>query len=276
MFRRVAAGTNSRLTSVDHRETYGRHVLASMAPKIDVTTCLDLGCGHGDDLSIVKQVHPNAKLYGVDFGDWNTEALVRAGISPLTVDIEREPLPFEAESLDLIIANQILEHTKEIYWINHEIFRTLRVGGCLYLGVPNVLAFHNRLLGLAGIHPTCVKMVSAHVRAFSKRDTYLFYNEVAGSLLNVEEFRGSQFYPFPRGGARLLSRLFPAAAGSIFFLIRKQVAYDGQFIGRLESVPMETNFYRGPAADKLQTTDAVSAATGGRSGARAALAERTT
>jgi len=62
-----------------------------------------------------------------------------AGIKPMSVNIEAEPLPLENESVELVIANQVLEHTKEIYWINHEIFRTLKVGGHLYLGVPNVL-----------------------------------------------------------------------------------------------------------------------------------------
>ena len=133
-----------------------------------------------------------------------------------------------------------------MYWIHHEIFRCLRTGGLLYLGVPNVLSLHNRILGLFGIHPTASKMISAHVRVFSKRDTFLFYREIAGDFAAIEGFYGSQFYPFPKTIARPLASLFPAVAFSIFFLVRKKGSYDGQFIDWLSQAGLETNFHNGP------------------------------
>jgi ubiquinone/menaquinone biosynthesis C-methylase UbiE len=245
VFRSVAPGTASRLTSVDHRETYGRHVLARLAPQIPIHTCLDLGCGAGADLGIIKANHPQAQCYGVDFGDWNATALKQAGIQPVAVNIEAEPLPFGPETMDLVIANQVLEHTKEVFWINHEIFRVLKVGGFLYLGVPNVLSLHNRILGLFGVHPTSSKLISAHVRPFSKGDTLLFYREIGGHFTELSGFWGSQFYPFPRSIARPLAQLFPSAAFSIFFLIKKTGPYQGEFIRYLSQVTLETNFFTG-------------------------------
>ncbi|MGB6015568.1 MAG: class I SAM-dependent methyltransferase, partial [Nodosilinea sp.] len=209
MFRPVVPGTSSRLTTVDHGETYGRHILEKLVRSLPVATCVDLGCGHGSDLQIVLSQYPKAKCVGVDYGDWNTPALLTAGIQPISVNIEAEPLPLEPESVDLVIANQVLEHTKEIYWINHEIFRVLKVGGYLYLGVPNVLSLHNRLLGLFGVHPTCNKMISAHVRPFSKHDTLLFYRSAAKDLTQLTGFYGSQFYPFPKRLSRSLASTFP-------------------------------------------------------------------
>jgi SAM-dependent methyltransferase len=194
---------------------------------------------------IVKNDNPKSKCIGIDFGSWNKEKLIDRGIEPVAINIENQPLPLESETVDLIIANQILEHTKEIYWINHEIFRTLRVGGYLYLGVPNILSLHNRILGIFGIHPTCSKMISAHVRVFSKNDTLLFYREVANSFAVVESFYGSQFYPFPKTLARPLATLFPSLAFSIFFLIRKTAKYNGDFFEWLSKAPLETNFYIG-------------------------------
>ena len=70
---------------------------------------------------------------------------------------------------------QVIEHVKEIFRINNEIFRCLKIGGYFLLGVPNILSFHNRVLGLFGIHPTQHKSYSAHLRPFSKRDVYEFY-----------------------------------------------------------------------------------------------------
>lgn len=233
------------MTMVDHTETYGRHVLSKIVKDLDVSLCVDLGCGNGDDLIIVKKHNPKCELIGVDFGDWNKEKLINRGVNPISVNIENQRLPFGDETIDLLIANQILEHTKEIYWINHEIFRTLKVGGCLYVGVPNVLSLHNRILGLLGIHPTCIKMISAHVRAFSKNDTILFYREIAGRFAVVDNFHGSQFYPFPKSLARPLATLFPSLAFSIFFLIRKTERYQGEFVEWLSKSPLETNFYAG-------------------------------
>lgn len=245
MFRKVNPGTSSRLTSVDHNETYGRHILKDFIQKIEIKNCLDIGCGVGADLSIIKEKLPNANLIGIDFGDWNKILLERLGVNVISVDIEKEQLPFADESLDFVIVNQVLEHTKEIFWINHEIFRVLKRGGFVYVGVPNVLSFHNRVLGLIGIHPTCNKMLSAHVRPFSKNDLKLFYKQIAKDFAVISRFAGSQFYPFPKKISRILSNMFPALSVSIFFLIKKTGPYAGQFISHLEKNVLETNYYKG-------------------------------
>jgi SAM-dependent methyltransferase len=245
MFRKVTPGTGSRLTIVDHTETYGRHILEKVVRKLNISLCVDLGCGEGQDLMTVKNIIPGCRCIGFDFGSWNREMLTYKGIESFEVNIENKPLPLDDETADLIIANQILEHTKEIYWINHEIFRTLKVGGHLYLGVPNVLSLHNRILGIFGMHPSCSKMISAHVRAFSRNDTLLFYKEIANSFAVVEAFYGSQFYPFPKKLARFFATLFPSFAVSVFFVIRKTRKYNGEFIEWLSKAPLQTNFYAG-------------------------------
>ena len=245
MFRKVTPGTTSRLTIVDHTETYGRYVLAKIIKSLNTSLCLDLGCGNGDDLMVVKKDNPKAKCVGVDFAGQNNEGLLDKGIEFVSLNIENQCLPFESETIDLIIANQVLEHTKEIFWINHEIFRTLKVGGYLFIGVPNTLSLHNRILGLFGIHATCLKMISGHVRGFSRKDTILFYREVAGNFLTIEKFYGSQFYPFPRLIARPLAKVFPSFAFSIFFLIKKTGNYQGEFLRWLSANLLETNFYQG-------------------------------
>lgn len=248
MFNRVIPGTSSRLNIVDHTETYGRHILARIVKKIDVARCVDLGCGNGDDLMIIKKFNPKSKLIGVDFGAWNREKLIDKGIEPVILNIEKQVFPFEDDTIDFYIANQVLEHTKEIFWINHEIFRTLKVGGHLFLGVPNVLSLHNRILGILGVHPTCAKMISAHVRVFSRNDIYLFYKEIAKEFVTIKSFHGSQFYPFPILLARPLASIFPSLAFSIFFLIKKISEYKGEFIKWFLNVPLESNFYAGTGA----------------------------
>ena len=89
-------------------------------------------------------------------------------------NIERDDLPLADGQADLIIANQVLEHTKEIFWIFHEVTRSLRTGGHFLFGVPNICSLHNRFLLLVGRQPTQHKVCSAHVRPFSKGDTLAF------------------------------------------------------------------------------------------------------
>jgi ubiquinone/menaquinone biosynthesis C-methylase UbiE len=245
IFRKVIPGSTSRLTIVDHNESYGRHILKKIVKDKPIKKCLDIGCGNRTDLSIISKIHPKSELLGIDFGDWNHEKLKSLNINLLTINVETEPLPFQNNSIDFIIANQVLEHTKEIFWINHEIFRCLKVGGHLFLGVPNLLSFHNRILMAFGYHPTQYKLTSAHIRPFSKKDVFNFYKDIGSRFCKIIGFWGSQFYPFPKPIARLLSRFFPNFSFSIFFLIQKTNEYNNVFIEWPKIARLETNYFTG-------------------------------
>jgi len=230
--RKAVPAGSSRLAIVDHTETYGRHILARCIKSIPISRCVDLGAGNGDDLSIILKQYSDAEAIGIDFGLWNEERLAKSGIRLLSIDIEKQQLPFADQSIDLVVANQIMEHTKEIFWINHEIFRTLKIGGYLFMGTPNLLSLHNRIMMLLGRHPTQHKLISAHVRPFSKTDVFRFYREVASECCSIEGFWGSQFYP-----------LFPTQSFSIFFLIKKVGQYNDEFAKWPSSAQLETNYY---------------------------------
>lgn len=245
IFRKVIPGSASSLKIVDHNESYGRHILENCIRQFHIDKCLDIGCGDGSDLAIVRKYNPEAELTGIDFGTWNSALLLEKGIKLITIDIEHDKLPFEDSSVDFIIANQILEHTKQIYWINHEIFRCLKTGGHFFFGTPNLLSFHNRVMMAFGFHPTQHKLVSAHVRPFSKRDVYKFYEQIGNMFCNIKGFWGSQFYPFPKAAARILSTLFPSSSFSIFFLIQKTGEYKNEFIEWPSKAQLETNFFTG-------------------------------
>lgn len=241
-------GGQSRLARfVDHSETYGPRVIADMIAQLRAAKVIvDLGAGGGRDLAIARRAHPTATTVAIDASELNAAALAAQGHVVHRLDLERDHLPFAGESVDAIIANQVLEHTKEIFWIFHEVARTLRIGGHFIFGVPNVCSLHNRLLMLAGRHPTQHKLYSAHVRPFSKDDTLRFLEVCAPGVFEVRAFAGSQFYPAPAAASRLLARAFPGAAFSIFFMVRKAAAYDGGFLKHPVDAALETNFWLGP------------------------------
>ncbi len=149
--------------------------------------------------------------------------------------------------MDAVILNQVLEHTKEIFWIAHEATRVLKPGGSLIVGVPNLASLHNRALLLLGRQPTSIKTLSAHVRGFTKGDVLAFLEGVFPGGYSLEGFGGSNFYPLPGVLARPMARMFPGMAWGIFFRLVKRRPYQGEFLRYLERHPLETNFRTRPA-----------------------------
>ncbi len=238
-------GSTSLLNNISYEENYGRHILEKYFKDKKFNTILDIGCGSGDDIIVLKKINKQINAFGVDFHNTNNKSLKKNNINVINIDIEKQRLPIKSNTIDIIIANQVLEHVKELFWINHELFRVLKKDGHLFIGVPNGLSLHNRILGIFGFHPRSSKIISAHVRIFSKRDTILFYKSILGKKVEVIKFYGSQFYPFNKFFSRILSYLVPSLSTSIFFVLKKRDSYNDEFLKWLEKAALETNFYKG-------------------------------
>lgn len=239
----VGCSRSRLLKFVNHGESYGPNVIQKYLENTSsVKLAVDIGAGWGRDLGLVREKFPESNLCAVEHELDRIASLKSQGINVYSIDIETAPLPFKDESVDLVICNQVLEHTKELFWILHEITRSLSVGGSLIIGVPNVVSFHNRIGILFGKHPTQAKSCSAHVRCFSKDDFLLFLQECFPNGYALNSFDGSQFYPFPSVIARPLARMFPSMAYSIFFLLKKAKEYKGSFLDYPVKANLETNF----------------------------------
>lgn len=141
---------------IDRTLNYGRHHIANFLRQASASPSLivDLGAGHGADLATAESVHPSACLAGVESWPPYVEALSAKGITVYSLNIERDPFPFTDKSVDVVIANQVLEHCKEVFWIFSEVSRILKPGGCFIVGVPNLAALHNRFLLALGYQPS--------------------------------------------------------------------------------------------------------------------------
>jgi SAM-dependent methyltransferase len=142
---------------------------------------------------------------------------------------------------DIIIINQVLEHTKELFFICSEISRVLKKQGILIIGVPNLAAFHNRILLLFGYQPVCIRLMGPHVRGFTASNLNDFIS--TGNYFIVKEIKGSNFYPIPPKISKILSKFFPQLSTSIFLLIER-TSKEGLFIEVLKD-NFETNYYSG-------------------------------
>jgi SAM-dependent methyltransferase len=241
-----SGGSHPLARFTDQRETYGPKVVEELVAGLQpLNVVVDLGAGSGRDLQIVHRLHPQAKLVAIEAGQEYAMALNGKADRICVANIERDPLPLADGEADLIIANQILEHTKEIFWIFHQVARSLRLGGHFLFGVPNICSLHNRFLLMMGKHPTQHKLCSAHVRPFSKQDTVAFLDACFPGGFKLVKFRGAQFHPFPGKVARVLANTFPTFAFTIFFLLEKVREYGGEFASYPARAQLETNFWTG-------------------------------
>ena len=232
---------------IDRSLNYGRESIRRFLEQSGpYGSVLDLGAGSGDDLALAEETRPDVELFGVEENPHCVGKLSKRGVKVFRLNIEKDRLPFKDDKVDVVIANQVLEHTKEVFWILHEISRVLPVGGRLLLGVPNMAALHNRILLALGIQPSPCKTNSAHVRGFTKGDILKFLESCSPGLYRLRGFRGANFYPFPSFLARPLARLFPTMAWGIFFHFEKTREYEGGFVDFPRVNNLETNFYLGP------------------------------
>lgn len=229
---------------------YGREIISTWCKNFinesnnDNFKILDIGCGRGDDLLKIKNSIKDKKLelYGLEIYHPNVKIAQKEGINTILMDVEKESIPFENGYFDIIIANQIIEHIKEIFWIFSEISRLIKRDGIVIVGFPNLLSLHNRIIILLGEQPPTIELLGAHIRGISAPSFKRFIE--TGGYFKVLEITGSNFYPFPPIISLPLSRIFNKLSVCLFFLIKRQ-SKKGNFIEILNSRFYETPFFRG-------------------------------
>ncbi len=224
---------------------YGRHHLNNFVAKnaSRIVDVLDIGAGKGEDLEIVKREIPDCRIVACEWNMENCKKIESLGAKAFQCDLERDNLPFEDSKFDLIIADQIFEHLKDIFWVSHEVSRTLTVGGFLYIAVPNLASFHNRVLLLFGHQPTCNYSVGPHVRGYTVADLEKFFSSGPNKVWELVSVKGANFYPFPKPFSTVLARLFPKAAVGSVLVFKKVSSYNGHFLDLPKG--LETNFFVG-------------------------------
>ncbi|WP_371580547.1 methyltransferase domain-containing protein [Streptomyces sp. NBC_01314] len=190
-------------------------------------TILDIGCGDGTAAATAAPLLTGHRIIGVD---WSQDALRRARTRiPYAIrgELADGGLPLRSESADAVLFSEVIEHLVDPDAALDEIRRVLRPGGHLMLSTPNLAAWYNRALLLAGVQPVFSEVslrgihgrpgreVVGHLRLYTARALREF---VSASGFEVVRLRGAPFHGVPRP-LRPLDRLACAAPSAASILL---------------------------------------------------------
>ncbi|WP_406398387.1 class I SAM-dependent methyltransferase [Streptomyces uncialis] len=197
-----------------------RMLAAALGPAaVRPAVVLDVGCGDGTAARTAAPLLAGHRVIGVD---WSQDALRRARAHLTDVvrgELTDGGLPLRSGSADAVLFSEVIEHLVDPDSALDELRRVLRPGGHLMLSTPNLAAWYNRALLLAGVQPVFSEVslrgihgrpgreVVGHLRLYTARALREF---VAASGFEVVRLAGAPFHGVPRP-LRGLDRLACAA-----------------------------------------------------------------
>lgn len=146
-----------------HSERRTREYTLSQLPK-SAKTILDVGCGSGWIAKTFQ--HSGKTVYSLDVSIVNPREAGRryhfATHQPVVADTYR--LPFQDNSLDAVIAAEIIEHLHDPQAFADEVLRVLRPGGSAVISTP----YRERLVYEVCIHCHGITPRNAHLHSWTK------------------------------------------------------------------------------------------------------------
>lgn len=106
---------------------------------------LDVGAGWGHLIKRLRRAYPQMESVGCDY---NPDHNLTPGLVIKHVDLNREPLPYDDNSFDLVTCTEVLEHVENFRAVVREIGRVTRPGGLAFITTPNVLNLRSRFFFL--------------------------------------------------------------------------------------------------------------------------------
>jgi len=149
---------------------------------------LDVGAGRGRSLQYTEQLNAAHLIewHGVDLESHRVYDPPK-WTSLQDLDVE-EGLPFESQTFDIAICEQVLEHLEDPTPVIRDIARTLKPGGLFIAGVPTfaspVAASRRLLFNTLG---NALKLKTGHPQTFSAAS---FARTIARSGFDIKTVRG--------------------------------------------------------------------------------------
>ncbi|AXE90495.1 class I SAM-dependent methyltransferase [Streptomyces sp. Go-475] len=181
--------------------------LGPASPGRAPATVLDVGCGDGTAAQTAARELHGHHVIGID---WSQDALRRAAprlSAAVRGELSGRGLPVATASVDAVLFSEVIEHLVDPDSALDELRRVLRPGGHLMLSTPNLAAWYNRALLLAGVQPVFSEVslraihgrpgreVVGHLRLSTAR---ALRGLVTASGFEVTAVAGAPFHGVPR------------------------------------------------------------------------------
>ncbi len=129
---------------------------------------LDAGCAEGTWMTYWQ--NQGWRVSGMDINGRAVAQAQALGLEAKVCDLAKDPVPYAAETFDLVFAGEVIEHLVDTDSFLQELQRVLKPGGRLLLTTPNLASFENRLRLLLGRYPRWLDYNLSncgHVRAYT-------------------------------------------------------------------------------------------------------------
>lgn len=191
-----------------------RRQLALLEPLLDQAAAarrrlriLDVGCGDGAATALLADRAHGHTVVGADWSQMALERARRRGLTLVRATLDEGGLPLPDQALDVVVFSEVIEHLVDTDAALDELVRVLRPGGSLLLSTPNLAAWFNRGLLLAGVQPVFTEVslkriygrpgteVVGHLRVFTRA---ALLGLLRGHGLDIVAVRGAAYHDTPR------------------------------------------------------------------------------
>jgi len=135
---------------MDNYQYCAQTAVALLNGKIDTARVLDFGCGAGQVVGLLRASSISAVGCEAFYGGGTTPA--RKDIAPFIYPIHNGVVPFPAESFDLVLNNQVMEHVEDLDAALSEICRVAKPGGIVLSLFPDKAVWREGHCGVPFLH----------------------------------------------------------------------------------------------------------------------------
>lgn len=102
----------------------------------DRLSVLDIGCATGLFLEYLKTYNPKAEICGVDISNYAISQCKDIKGDFRVVNIDKKDLPWKSDSMDIIVAIEVIEHLSNEKRLLENVYRCLKKNGVFLFSCP--------------------------------------------------------------------------------------------------------------------------------------------
>ena len=210
---------------------------------------LDLGCWDGaNTVRYGKKAHAR-NLFGIEIEKNKAKLASKKGIKVKLSNLN-DRFPFKDNSMDIVVANHVIEHLTQTELFISEIYRVLKKNGYAVIATPNLASWHNVFALTLGMQPFSgphVRTSDHDIKSINEMDKHkvknllkstekgkdylrhlvvMTYKELIKNLRKagfaIEKSYGFGYYPLPSLLANLFAKIDIRHSHYIVVMVRKR------------------------------------------------------